>query len=426
MTTKVSLYRVKNGNHEVWLLRWHADGKRHSQTLDKARDLSKREAEALRREKEIAFGSGRERPKRTPKMGLKQFLDHDREAFQPDVSPATAIAHRNASDHAIAALGKDARVDRLTRADVGRIKKRLADAGRSRATISSVCRALRAAFNRGMAEGLIVENPFSGNVGGKTQAKPMRIFDDDEIGAMVEAAPSLWWKAFIKLAVDSGLRKSELLNLMWRDIDFNKGVVCVTAKRPGARDHLILEWSAKTYQDRAVPTLPQDTVAMLQRLKLQGDGSPYVFLSRNRLELLKSKRGAGTLRPRFDPVNNLLRNFHGIQDRARKLLAERRGFRLSDVEWPIGSVHDLRKTFGTRTADMVPMHVLRVWMGHSDIGTTTRYYLSLSDVHADRVRAAFAGNGDLKPDLIGFGASQGEQPMDQKPRSRYDQATKSA
>ena len=43
--TKVSLYKTKNGNHVVWLLRWYADGKRYSEALCKASEISEREAD---------------------------------------------------------------------------------------------------------------------------------------------------------------------------------------------------------------------------------------------------------------------------------------------------------------------------------------------------------------------------------------------
>lgn len=388
--TKVSLYRAKNGNHEVWLLRWYANGRRCSETIGKAREISKREADAQRREKEVAFGSGKERPSRPPKITLERFLADDREAIQVDVSPATLIEHRVASDHATRALGDDVRPDRLTRADCGTLKKHLADRGLAKATISKIVKTMRAAFNRGIAEGLIVSNPFTGNTGGKTQAKSMRIFTADEIAAMIDAAPNKWWALFIRLAIESGLRCGELVNLTWSDIDFDRGSVRVSAKK--AKDGL-LAWSAKTCEERTVPTLSPDVVGMLQRHKLKCGGSPYVFLSLERLAAIEAKRQAGKLHPRYQPINDLGRRFTAIQRRAHELLAERRGVDRSKVDWARGTIHDMRRTFSTRTADLVAMHVLQAYLGHADITTTARYYLGISDAHAERVRKA---NADLK------------------------------
>ncbi len=152
--TKVSLYRVKNGNHEVWLLRWHADGKRHSQTLGMARDLSKREAEALRREKEIAFGSGREQPKRVEKITLAEFAKRDREAIQATVRPSTLLEYDHAMRHTTAALGDDFPIGRITRTEVGRIRNRMANPAdpkvkpRSPATIRKTLKTLGTMMRR--------------------------------------------------------------------------------------------------------------------------------------------------------------------------------------------------------------------------------------------------------------------------------------
>ena len=36
------------------------------------------------------------------------------------------------------------------------------------------------------------------------------------------------------------------------------------------------------------------------------------------------------------------------------------------------------------------MHVLMKWMGHSDISVTAKYYLDVSDQHAETARSAFS------------------------------------
>ena len=55
----------------------------------------------------------------------------------------------------------------------------------------------------------------------------------------------------------------------------------------------------------------------------------------------------------------------------------------------IRSIHDLRRTYGTRRADVVPMHVLQKWMGHSDASVTARFYLGQTEHHAAFARVAF-------------------------------------
>ncbi|MCC7388536.1 MAG: tyrosine-type recombinase/integrase [Phycisphaerales bacterium] len=51
-------------------------------------------------------------------------------------------------------------------------------------------------------------------------------------------------------------------------------------------------------------------------------------------------------------------------------------------------MHDLRRTHGTRMADLVPIDVLQERMGHSDVSVTARFYLGQADGHAESARAA--------------------------------------
>ncbi len=86
-------------------------------------------------------------------------------------------------------------------------------------------------------------------------------------------------EVFIALAETSGLRRGELVNLHWRDIDFDAGSVRVSAKRAGefavgnGDSYPIMAWSAKSYEERTVP-IPESTVALLIRLQDESDVHP--------------------------------------------------------------------------------------------------------------------------------------------------------
>ena len=424
---RVSLYPTMNGNNRVWLLRWHAGGKRRNRTIGKVKDLSRREAEAQRRELEARFNSGKEKPVRPAKMTLKQLLDRDLALIAVDVRPGTIGEYKSAGNHVIKVLGADARIDKIDRVDVSRIKKHLADLGRSKATISRVIRSMRAVFYRAQADGLVCDNVFKGADKGKAQSKPMRIFSSEEIGALLRVCPSDWWRALLRIAFETGLRRNELLNLCWTDINLDGFSVAVNAKRIGefstnGTSYPILEFEAKDHETRVVPTLSVETVKMLRRMKEASEGNRYVFLSLSRLAHLGAKRDAGKLRPRAELINNLLKTFQEkIQPAAGNFLARQRGVNLDRLTWEVGSLHDCRKSFATMTADIVPMHVLKMYLGHADISTTARYYLAASNTHAERVRAAFA-EADLKVTYSSSEASVDDYELDRKEASAYAKA----
>ncbi|MCH7545563.1 MAG: site-specific integrase, partial [Planctomycetes bacterium] len=60
------------------------------------------------------------------------------------------------------------------------------------------------------------------------------------------------------------------------------------------------------------------------------------------------------------------------------------------TEWKIGTFHDLRRTFCTRAAAVLPMHVLKHYAGHADIATTVAFYLQTDADDAAKLRAAMS------------------------------------
>ncbi len=91
---------------------------------------------------------------------------------------------------------------------------------------------------------------------------------------------------------------------------------------------------------------------------------------------------------KFDLIGGLSARFTSIQTAAQALLQDK-----SDdaVEWPRGTLHDLRRTYGTHLARRVPMHVLRQLLGHANISTTADYYLGFTDADAEIARTTMDG-----------------------------------
>ncbi len=431
---KVTLHR--EARRGVWQLRWFdADGRRRGETIGKLGQLTRRDALAIRRDKQSKMDCGLERPDKPKRMSLEEFLRRDREAVAIDVKPTTLRELKIAANHAITALGKDLDVRQIDHAHVGKLKKHLAELKLAAATICKVVRHLQGAFGRGVKLRLVVANPFEGVRLPKVQSKAVRVYGAHEVqdmldvaasgwwrcrscgatGAGVVAEPkgwkcstvgtdgekcpgkvanedsSLWWGAFIRVAYTAGLRLGELLNLLWSDLDLKTGKVWVQRKQGGTAkvgDHVvpILAWTAKDYEARSMP-IPPDTVATLLRLKAQSGGSPYVFLPLERLKQIGEHLAAsgGRLDCNYALVPHLHTYFHRLHAAAAVLAAKRCP---DAATWERRTIHDLRRSYGTVMAQHVPMHDLKALMGHSTIRTTEMYYLAAGDV-SEKVRAAF-------------------------------------
>ncbi|WP_028620545.1 phage integrase [Pseudomonas sp. Ant30-3] len=136
-------------------------------------------------------------------------------------------------------------------------------------------------------------------------------------------------KPMILLALNTGVRRGELFNLKWSDVNFTTKTITVV----GA--------TAKTSETRHIPT-NKEALSTLEEWKKQGNASGYVFTS----------QGGG----RMEDVKSA---WIKLLERAK----------VSDFRW-----HDMRHDFASRLVMAgVPLNTVRDLLGHSDIKMTLRY-----------------------------------------------------
>lgn len=136
-------------------------------------------------------------------------------------------------------------------------------------------------------------------------------------------------KPMVLLALNTGVRRGELFDLKWSDVNFATKTITVV----GA--------TAKTSETRHIPT-NKEALNTLEEWKKQGDGTGHVFASQagGRMEDVKSA-------------------WMKLLERAKV-----NGFR-----W-----HDMRHDFASRLVMAgVPLNTVRDLLGHSDIKMTLRY-----------------------------------------------------
>lgn len=130
-------------------------------------------------------------------------------------------------------------------------------------------------------------------------------------------------RAMIMLALDTGMRRGEILKLRWKDINFDEGYISIVGTH------------TKTERERIVP-LSERTRAELEAIKPLSEGEgpfPYTDIKRS---FATAKRLAG--------INDL-------------------------------RFHDLRTTAGDRMAKVYPLSTVAKILGHSQLQTTMRHYV---------------------------------------------------
>lgn len=145
------------------------------------------------------------------------------------------------------------------------------------------------------------------------------------------------WTTVILLGARAGLRRGEMHNLMWSDVDFTKRILSVTVKK---------DWTPKDYEERDIP-LPEDLYQHLKAIPRKGD---YV---------LYDSYGA-----RFS-IDSLTTYF-------RDKIVRKAGLE--------GNVHKLRHTYASHLVQGgADLYVVSKLLGHSSI-TTTEIYAHLRPV----------------------------------------------
>jgi integrase len=166
------------------------------------------------------------------------------------------------------------------------------------------------------------------------------VFSPEEVLALVRAAGSEQDGAIYMSAAFTGLRRSELLALRWRDVDFSASAIRVRASYAGGE--LTTPKSGKV---RSVPMAPDVAAALAslgQRDDWTGDDDlVFAGVAGNYLDgsALRRRYAAALRRAGLRPLR----------------------------------FHDLRHTFGTRMIAKADIRRVQEWMGHADIQTTMRY-----------------------------------------------------
>jgi integrase len=339
-----------------WIVRWYGtNGKRYGKVFK-----TRKEAERFSSALQCQVNSGR--ADRPSKITLRDFISEHVRVMKGQVAYATLQDQIRALKLFEKYIGGSITLCRIQSRDAeGFIAERLAK-GSQIATANKDIRTLRRVFNLAIEpRGYLEEgrNPFSKIKERRRASKPPNYVSVDNYHALINVAPEIWWKTLISVAYGSGLRRGEILNLMWNDIDFENNTIRVTAKKATEKT---LEWEPKDHENRVVPMSAQ-TAQLLADLQVQSEeNNPYAFVSPQRLDRILQRRKDRTWTPISQMVNNAKRKLELICAQASIQKC---------------TLHDLRRSAITNWAKKLPIQVVQQLAGHSDIGTTRQYYLSV-------------------------------------------------
>ena len=278
---------------------------------------------------------------------------------EPRLRPNTKLYYQNyISNHIIPGIGS-IKLEKLTTIQIQRFYNKLQKSGRvqrdnqvelgdkslSPRVVRGVHTLLSNCLEQAVAERLILVNPAKGCKLPKLEKKEMQILPQEKIGLYLAEADRRGLLALFYLELTTGLRRGELLALLWTDLDAEARTISVTKQVNRINGELVVS-QPKTQNSVRTLAIPQQAVDLLVEEHRKHPSNQYMFPSPK----------TGTM---YDPDA-----FRRIHDKILKAIgAEHVRF------------HDMRHLFATLSLkNGVDVKTLSGALGHYSAGFTLNTY----------------------------------------------------
>jgi integrase len=379
---KLNIRSWDNGRRTAFILRYtDGNGNRKFKTLTGI-DKKKAEKERAKLERELSMGVVE-----PGSMRLKSFLKDSLKRTGDQIRESTRDEYESAMKDFIKKIG-NMDYQKVTIENGEKYRQVCLDSGNSPATVTKKLKHLKRLFQLAVNRKQLEENPFKHIDMPKVRKKKIRIYSDAECQRMMKAAQQYcreWnleccpqWDLLIIVALITAMRRAELLNCTWHDVDFEEQVINITPKEDTKHTW---RWDIKDTDERTLPLTDEVTQLLVDHQAKQPEGYPYVFVPVSRYDFIQNLRGKGEWKysdSRLKVVNNFTRQFEKI---------------LKSANVKKGQFHDLRRTAITSWfANGMSENDVMVLAGHANFATTHEFYLAVADDLVDRARKASAQN----------------------------------
>jgi integrase len=367
------------------------DGKRKCETLG---HTNQRRAERQRDQKEKELRMGYVAP---DSMKLMDFLEDSLIRTGDQIRESTQRETKSAMKDFIATIG-NIDFQSVTLAHGELYLQTCLDRGNAKGTIAKKLRHIKRVFTLAVNRKQLDDNPLQYIAMPRSTKKKVNIYTDAQCQRIEKAAQeytlewdqekSVKWDLIITVALATAMRRAELLNCTWADIDFDAQTIEVNPKE-NTKD--TWEWLIKDSDHRTLPLTEEIVQMLVDHQAQQSEGYPYVFVPPARYDYIQNvlrPKGKWTLSDsRLKVVNNFKRSFDKILRRA--------GVKT-------GTFHDIRRTaISMWFANGMSEYDVMTLAGHSSFATTHKFYLAVADDLVHRARVATAQG--LRQKLVRFG-----------------------
>lgn len=195
------------------------------------------------------------------------------------------------NNHIIPQLG-DIKLDKLTTIQIqkfyndlqknGRVQRyqhiELKNKGLSVRVVHGIHTLLNNCLEQAVAERLILVNPARGCKLPKMEKREMKVLPEEKIRPYLMEADKRGLLAPFYLELTTGLRRGELLALLWTDLDVENRTISITKQVTRTKGELVVS-QPKTHNSIRVLPVSQQAVDLLVEEHKKHPGNPYMFPS---------------------------------------------------------------------------------------------------------------------------------------------------
>ena len=276
---------------------------------------------------------------------------------KPNIRESTQRSYEDYIEHHVVPRIGSIKLTKLTGRDIqkmyndvkakGRIRKKAdGDTSLSVSYVRGLHMMLHNCLGRAVKERLIIRNPTEDCIVPKLEKKEMHILHPEDISAYLREAEKRGVLAMFFLELTTGLRKGELVALLWSDLDEKSMTLNVCKQAVGVKGGGVKVTSPKTETSIRKISLSQETIDVLKK---EHEKHPELEI------MFPSPKTLGMYYPdSVTAIHNKILKSAGL---------------------PHIRLHDLRHTFATLALQNgVDVKTVSSILGHYDAGFTLRTY----------------------------------------------------
>ena len=364
-----TIRRRPNGTYEIKVsCGYGVDGKQRNQykSYKPEPGMTKRQIEKEMQRQAILFEEDCKRGQITAAVKFETFAEQWFEEYaKVNLRPTSYARMKQLTKRVYPAIGHK-RLDKITARDIQKFITDMLTNGRnlnngkplSRKTAVHHLSFISDVFSYAVRMGMLCDNPCRRVFVPKQEQEEKQIYTIEQVKILYENLKSepMKYQAYLLLSIYSGYRRSEILGLEWKDIDFEHDLIHVRRTSQYTSEKGIYTDTTKTRKSKRVSKMPASIMNLLRQFKADQN---------------EEARRLGT---KWEDYDRLFTKWNGAPMNPQTPFEWLKGY-CERIGIPFRNIHSLRHLHASLLIfEGVDVVAVSEDMGHSVVGTTLNLY----------------------------------------------------